>query len=340
MTEARVHRPGYRSLFWPIILIGVGVVWLLGNLGIVSAANIAVLFRLWPLILIVIGLDLLFGRQSPMLGALIGVGALVLIIVLMLAGPSLGLAPSLDITVDEYSEPLGDAQSARVDLNMSVGEATVYALDDSTALLDAEVAHVGDVVLVSSGESEKVVSLSQRDEDVNFGVNWISSWIGNQQELYWNVGLNKNVLLNLKINSGVGSNQLDLSELQLTALNVSAGVGALNITLPAMPDSYDAAVNAGTGEIRVTIPDGAALRLDINGGVGEVTLDVPDDAAVRVTGSSGVGSINVPGNFERMDSNDDQVVGDRGVWETSGFDNADRQIIIEYDGGVGSLNIH
>ena len=64
MAKIDVERQGYRSLFWPIILIGVGLIWLLGNFGIISGANLAVLFRLWPLALIVIGLDLLFGRQS------------------------------------------------------------------------------------------------------------------------------------------------------------------------------------------------------------------------------------------------------------------------------------
>ncbi|MBC7814218.1 MAG: hypothetical protein H7175_23895, partial [Burkholderiales bacterium] len=43
----------YRSLFWPIALIGFGAIWLLGNLNILTRANLAVLGRLWPLILIV-----------------------------------------------------------------------------------------------------------------------------------------------------------------------------------------------------------------------------------------------------------------------------------------------
>ena len=43
----------YRSMFWPVILIGVGVIWLLSNLGLLPAASIAWLLNLWPLILIV-----------------------------------------------------------------------------------------------------------------------------------------------------------------------------------------------------------------------------------------------------------------------------------------------
>jgi len=55
MGESVKYRGGYRSLFWPIVLIGIGVVWLLGNLGILTGANLVVLFRLWPLVLIVVG---------------------------------------------------------------------------------------------------------------------------------------------------------------------------------------------------------------------------------------------------------------------------------------------
>ena len=56
----------YRSFLWPILLIGVGVIWLLSSLGIIPSANLAALVSLWPLILIVIGLDLLF---APFVGS-------------------------------------------------------------------------------------------------------------------------------------------------------------------------------------------------------------------------------------------------------------------------------
>ena len=121
---------GYRSLFWPLILIGVGIVWLLGNLGVISGANLSVLFRLWPLFLIAIGLDLLLGRKSSVVGALIGLGTVALIIVLMLVGPGLGWAANADVQTDTYSAALGDATSARVDLNLGVGAASIYALQE------------------------------------------------------------------------------------------------------------------------------------------------------------------------------------------------------------------
>ena len=52
------------GLFWPVILIGLGVILLLSNLGRLPADPWPLLSRLWPVILIVIGLDILLGRRS------------------------------------------------------------------------------------------------------------------------------------------------------------------------------------------------------------------------------------------------------------------------------------
>ncbi len=57
------------DLFWPIILIGAGVIFLLANLGIIPSNPWPLIWNLWPVILIVIGLDILLGRRS-LLGGL------------------------------------------------------------------------------------------------------------------------------------------------------------------------------------------------------------------------------------------------------------------------------
>src|SRR4029077_13585745 len=58
---------GYRSLFWPAVLILVGVFALLVNGGFVPVERLDRLADLWPLILVVIGLELVVRRslQGP-----------------------------------------------------------------------------------------------------------------------------------------------------------------------------------------------------------------------------------------------------------------------------------
>lgn len=162
-----------RSLFWPLILIGIGLVWLLSNIGILQSASIGVLFRLWPLILVIIGLDLLFGRRSPALGTLIGVGGVALIVLLMLVGPSLGWAQGAEVKEASYSESVGDATSATVNLDVSVAETNIKALTDSNALFQADVRYTGDVMYNVSGEAAKNISLRQENDDKTFNFwNW------------------------------------------------------------------------------------------------------------------------------------------------------------------------
>jgi predicted membrane protein len=304
-----------RSLFWPLVLIAVGLVWLLGNLGVISGASIAVLFRLWPLVLIIVGLDLLVGRSSSSLSTLIGVGGVALILVLMLVGPSLGWAGDTEVKTANLSAPVGDATAAHINLGLSVGDASVKALSDSTQLITADVRYIGRQVRLNvQGDTEKTIGLSQEPGvNLDFGYNFFNP---QPQNLRWDIGLTPNIPLDLNITGGVGSGRLDFSGLKLTNLQASTGVGDMEFTLP----------------------DGA-YAVNITGGVGKITLVLPAKSGVRIDASTGVGSINMASNLTRTSGDENKAVGASGVWQTASYDNADQKISISYHGGVGELNV-
>ncbi|MBL8163218.1 MAG: hypothetical protein JNJ61_14620 [Anaerolineae bacterium] len=324
-----------RSYFWPLILIGVGVIWLLTNIGILQSANMQVLLRLWPLVLIVIGVEILLRRSQPQLATWIGIGAVVLIVALMLVGPAIGLIRTVEVKTGNYEETLGDAQSARVTLNLSVADTTVTPLNDSNELFQADVRYLGELNFNVSGGSERVISLTQSDQTTSW--NW--DIFTAEPNLRWDVALSPAVPIDLDINGGVGNTRLELNELQLSNVRVQGGVGDVYMELPAMSETYNVSVNGGTGSSEIIISEGAALHITVSGGVGDVRIDVPDNAAVRVDASTGVGDINLPREFTRISGGDDQFVGESGVWQTEGFASAERQISIEFDGGVGQLTI-
>ena len=64
MDERKRNRRG--GLIGPLILIGLGVVFLLNNLGILDWSIWEILLRLWPVLLVAAGLDLILGcpRQA------------------------------------------------------------------------------------------------------------------------------------------------------------------------------------------------------------------------------------------------------------------------------------
>ena len=147
-----------------------------------------------------------------------------------------------------------------------------------------------------------------------------------------------NIPIALDVNSGVSDTTLNLSNLKITDLRLSGGIGTVNVSLPNMDDSYNVVLNGGVGDLYVDVAANSAINFEIKGGVGKVTFDVPDDAAVKVDANTGVGEINVPSSYTKI-SGDGKPVGREGVWQSNNFDTAKRQIIIHFEGGVGNLTV-
>jgi hypothetical protein len=327
---------GYRSIFWPVLLIGFGLIWLMVNTGILPGWSWGSLWRLWPLFLIAIGLDLLIARRSALIGAIVALATLGLVVVLILAGGLLGYSVNrAELITEQFSEPIGQAESAEVELDLSVGPTTVYALNEDDLLFDAEVTHIGEIEFSVNGTEQKSIRLDEQRLNVN--ARWPD--FVDQDRLAWDIGITPLIPISLEINGGVGEANLDLSEFILESLSVDVGVGDLTLTLPGQDERYTARLNGGVGETDIEIESGASITLSIDGSVGDVHVDVPAGAEVRVDASVGVGNIRLPSSFLRVSGSNDNFVGDSGIWETDGYDDADLRITITFDGGVGDFVI-
>lgn len=327
----------YRSFFWPVVLIGVGVLWLLINLNIIVDVHWSILWRMWPLILIGIGLDLLIGRRSQILGAMIGLLVIAMAFGGLVMAPSLGWISdtNLDVVNEQFYEALGAAESARVSLDLSVGPSSVSTAVDASQLIEADITHVGEIDFDVSGVEEKNIRLRQIDPAFNF--NWVDFL--DEHDLHWEIGLTPAIPLELNLDGGVGKSDLDLRELMLVDLDVNVGVGDVELYLPVMDESYTVDIEGGVGDTRIHIAQDTAVVLKIDGGVGDAIVELPGDAAVRVRANTGVGSVRLPSNFRRISGDSDNPVGEEGEWESDGFDTAERQIIITFNGGVGNLTV-
>jgi len=345
-TSPRKNEDQGRS-FLPVIgafiLIALGVIWLLFEAKILSGANLEVLFRLWPVVLIACGLELLIGRRSRTISLGIGLGTIVLLLALMVVGPTLGLAPTVDIKTAQYSEPVGGATAAQVTLGLSVGTTTVQAASDSTQLINADLRYVGDVDFnVTQSGSEKVVALTSKNDSVQT-FSFFGLWQNNNDDanrLRWNIGLSPNVPLDLHLSGGVGGSTLDLSGLQISGLSYKGGVGDTTVSLPGR-GSYDVDFNGGVGKLGVNFADGAGVNAIVDAGVGEITLDVPDDAPVHLEAKGGLGDVHVPSNFTQASGDQASGLGRNGVWESANYQSASdsERITIQFNGGVGSLTV-
>ena len=183
----------------------------------------------------------------------------------------------------------------------------------------------------ASGSSQKHIKLSQSGPNFQFFFGLPTA------NLRWDVGLNPGLPLQLNVDSGSGSVQMDLAGLQLSGLQVDGGSGSLTIGLPASTAAYAVDYNGGSGSLNLTMPAGADVTITLDGGSGSLSLNLPANAALRLdVRDKGSGSVNMPGGMQRKSGSDDT-----GVWETSDYASAAHKItIIAADLGSGSLNIH
>lgn len=293
-----------RSIIGPLVLITLGILLLLANLGALPFTFWEIAVRFWPLILILIGVEIIIGRQSAF-GAIV---ILVLWIALVVGAIWLSYAggglPGAGARVtDQLSQPLGDIKSATVDLSIGISRTSVAPLgSDSTDLMQGTFTHDAGSQVVKTfnvvGNDGRLLLKEEGSSAVFFGG-------GNSR---WDIGLNPQIPIALRVNSGVGRVSLDLATLNITSLTVDGGVGSIDITAPRI----------GISTLRV------------NGGVGSITITIPKEVAARIRVSSGLGRVHV-------DDSRFPKFGD--VYQSADFASAANRIDLEVDGGVGSINI-
>jgi hypothetical protein len=333
MSETNTYKKHYRSFFWPIVMLGAGVIWLLTNLDYIPSENLWGLIRLWPALLILAGIDVLFSRRLAIVGALLGIGLIAVVIAFLLFGETLGAETAPTIKTETFSSEMGEAQSANVTLDLSTQESDVYALSDSDLLFWAEIDHIGEINFKSSGDEAKTIELSQ------IGIeNWHNLFLSGLQteDLTWNIGLSPNLPIDLNVDASTGSADLDLSGLDLESLDYDASTGSTTILLPESAEGYETRLDASTGSMTVVLPADSNLTLKLDGSTGKVTFNAPEGAAIRIeVESGGTGDLQLPAGFTKVSGLDDR---DEGVYETEGFDQTEYQILILID-DIGTGNI-
>ena len=327
--------PRPRSLFWPILLVGVGIIWLLSNLGIIQTVSIGSVLKLWPLLLIVLGIEILFSRRYPWVGAVVGLVAIGVVVTIMIAGPQLGLETGSTLKTETFSTPIENVTSVEYNFDTSSSPVTISALEEGGQdLISAEVTYAGIMNFDVAGTTEKTIRLSETSGQSDW-LNWDLSF----DQLGWDIGLAPEIPSDLILNGGSGSIDMDLSGLNLNSLRTDFGSGSSEIILPETVEPYEVEIESGSGSVNLDLPENTSLTLTLDTGSGSNTINLPADAALRIEiMDDGSGSLSLPDDLEKSsDSNNFSI----GAWQTSNYDQAEFQILIQILGqGSGSISIH
>lgn len=319
------------SFFWPIILIGIGIICLLVNFNVIAPVSIGTILRFWPVLLILIGLDILFSRRYSWVGGVFGVLAIAFVIFFLVFGPSTGMTAPSQSRVDVYSEPLGTTTQANYLFETSSESVEISALKDNQDLIYATLTHQGTINFTVKGDTNKTVALSE-NYDSNSWLNWDFSF----DNPGWQIGLAPGVVTDLTLDGGSGSIVADLSGIQLQSLTANLGSGSSSFTLPESKTPIEASFDSGSGSVSIVLPRYTTFTLKLMSGSGSIHIDIPDDAAVRIEVSdSGSGSLSLPDSITRV-SGDVET----GTWESAGYATATNTIFIHIvDRGSGSISI-
>jgi len=291
----------YRSFFWPLVLIVVGLIALLVQLNVISTDRLYRLADLWPLILIVIGLELITRRALK--GVAVDVATVLILLIAgggALAYVALGPAIPGGTRMLDASGQVGTLTSATAAVD--VGAATINVQGDTSLgndLYRAHIEYTGPTPKVTLDKSTGELHISQ--EGVFF--------FGNRHFVL-DLQINTAVTWSISVDSGASTDTFKLSDVKVRSIELNSGASREDITLGPPKGIVPISIDGGALTVRIHRPAGTQVAAQVNGG------------AVNLTG-------------------DGHRVGGIGAakWQSDGYDNATDAYRIEVDGGASTVTV-
>jgi hypothetical protein len=251
-----------RGVFWPLLLIALGLIFLLQNFGFISGVSWLAVASLWPLLLILIGLDIAFARRWPLPTLAVEVGLIAAGIALVAYSPN--LSPGIFVFGNgggtgesKVAVPRGATQ---LNLTLNGGAIRSYHVSGgATELVEANSANPDLRVRATSGTGGRAdVRLDQVSNGFFHPID-----DGDIQ-----IRLASDVPTSLTLNVGAGEFDVDLSDVRVTDAKVNVGASSMRLVVP-KPTGGDVAIrmNGGASNIVIVVPDGVEARIATTGGL-------------------------------------------------------------------------
>ncbi len=305
----------FRNIFWGIILILIGVLFILQNLNVIDFEWVR-LWRLWPVLLVLWGVSILPANNWIKSGLL----------VIVLAGTVFFM---LDQTIDwradrnyfnkhdynldfdfdddrttinqDFDIPYEDSLSmAYLDFDAAAG--SFYLNDTTDHLLSFTKRGSGGkyTYAVKRSENKANIYIEREDGDIRLNSDNKSTKI--------KLALNTEPVWDVNLDVGAAKLDFDLSQFKLKKLDLDGGAASFEIKLgDKYPKSY----------------------VNIDAGASEIILKVPTSSGCDLNLSTVLSGRTITG-FEKID---------HGHYRTENFDSAQNKIYITVDAAVSSYTI-
>jgi len=258
------------SLFWGLVLIVIAALLFLKQLDIIQGD---IFGYFWPLIFILFGVWLIASFFNRGKTALEGSRQVI---------------------------RLENARSARLKLDHGAGRLTLHSGASPENLLEGVFGN--EVALSTHREGDHLEARIRNSPHF-----WM--WAPGDS-LDWDLVLNRDISLDIKIDSGASSATIDLSDLKVNDLKIDTGASTTDLTLPAHAGSTSVDIDTGASTLRLNIPSGVAARMRVKSAIASLNIDTS--------------------RFPRIGED---------LYQSADFNTASNRVEIKIDAGVGSIAI-
>ena len=261
------------TIFWGAVLILLGGLMFLNAADIRLPGNINPVRLFWPSVLILLGGWVMFGY--------------------FMRGR---------IETEQVSIDLQGASQASLKLSHGAGRLVLRAGAPTGQLLNGSFA---------GGVKQRAHKSGDRlDAHIEANPMIFPPFFGGWQGLEWNINLNRDVPLALRLESGASQSELDLRDVKVTDLRVNTGASKTDLTLPANAGKTDVRVELGAASLDMVVPEGVAARIRAEQGVSAIDIDTS-----RFPYSNG-------------------------IYESADFSSAQNKVDVKIQAGAGRVAIH
>ncbi len=295
----------YRNIFWGVILILLGILYLLKQLDVIWF-NWRDILSLWPLILVLWGISLLpLKSMYKLIISLLAVGVMVLLI---WTHPTrfhnnwlwIGHIDRTERTKELYDEDLSsEATEALLELDAAAGTYKVEGITDK--LVDFK--HIGDsgTYYMSTGNDGDRHHVRIGPESRR---NQFSLYRSHEVEVKLNPGLTWDI----DIDAGAADIEIDLRPFMIDEVTINGGAASMELILGDRSDN---------------------VNVRIETGVSSVLIKVPESVACEVNTESFLVSRELPG-FDKVS---------KSTYVSPNFASAEKNIRIRFESGISSLRV-
>lgn len=329
-----------RGIVWGGLLVVVGLYWLLRNMGMIHIQWDEVL-PYWPVLLIIAGALLLAsGGERQTSGGVVG-----LLIILAVFG---GIVNRTDRAFDrnnwnfgwndnndedydhhendhdddekdedydrengKWKKPINGSykyemedfiQKANFHLEGGAGSFSLNGNTEKLFEANTKSSLVGFLSNTSINKLENSATVNLKMEEGNVKIK--NGKINNEAKIQ----LNERPVWNIDLGIGAGKGNFDFSNYKVEKLKVSTGVADMDIRMGDKLSNADIDIEAGVASITIEIPRSVGCEMFMDGALNAKSMD----------------DLNKVAN---------------GHYQSDGFDNASKKIVIHFEGGLTSVNI-